>query len=103
MTYEEKIKEISRKLNSKQKLTENEIQTLVWNYDIEQNEGDSRRWTKTIETIIEFEGKNYSILWEQGLTEMQENEYYNQPVEVEKKEYDKIIHIVEWVTKEEVC
>lgn len=43
------------------------------------------------------------IYWESGLTECQENEYLEQPEEVERVEYDKLIpehyeHIVEWRT-----
>jgi hypothetical protein len=39
------------------------------------------------------------VEWEEGLTENQENEFYNQPYEVEKKTYEKTITVTEWVSK----
>jgi len=35
-----------------------------------------------METILIIEGKYFSIQWEKGLTENQENEFYDQPIEV---------------------
>ena len=60
----------------------------------------SGRWSSHMSTIIELpSGRLYSIDWENGLTEYQENEYpwdstgrwYHEPVEVEKVEEVKII------------
>lgn len=60
----------------------------------------SGRWSTHMSTIIELpSGRLFSIDWESGLTEYQENEYpwdstgrwYQEPVEVEKFEEVKII------------
>ena len=53
-------------------------------YEVETIEGDEGRWTRYIETIIEVNGRLFSINWERGLTEYQENSYDYQPVEVER-------------------
>lgn len=63
--------------------------------------GDDRRWTRTIESVCEIGGRYFKFCWEQGLTENQPDACYDNPVEVRKVEYDKVIpehtvHIVEW-------
>lgn len=75
------------KLKSGEKLNESEISTLVWDGirvdEIELGEG---RWTKGMKTIIDIDNELWAIDWSRGLTECQENEYYNQPYRVEKIE-----------------
>jgi hypothetical protein len=38
---------------------------------LEEIEGESGRWTQQMKTVFSFEGKNYSVSWERGLTEYQ--------------------------------
>lgn len=98
MTYEE---ELLNKIDSGEELTERELQTLIWEcYEVDRDYGENGRWTRGVTSVIELCGRYFEVYWEEGLTEYQENEYYDQPVEVEKKEYDKTIHVVEWVKKE---
>lgn len=52
-----------------------------------------------MESVVCLCGRYFSIYWEEGLTEYQPNEFYDQPEEVEKHEYDKTIHVVEWIPK----
>ena len=82
----------------------NERTLLAYAYDQEIEEGDNRRWSRPMTSITEVKGRYFKICWEEGLTEYQEDSCYEQPIEVEKVEYDKIIpehtaHIVEWVDK----
>lgn len=99
MTFEE---EMVGKIDSGEKLSEWELKNLVYNgNEVDIEYGEDRRWTRDMESIIKLGDRYFSIMWEQGLTECQENEFWNQPVEVEKKEYDKMIHVVEWVAKED--
>jgi len=98
MDWEEKRKEIIRKLENKEKLTEKELIQLL-DYEVDITEGENRRWSRTNESILEINSKFYCLVWEEGLTESQPNEFYEQPWEVGKKEYDKMIHVVEWVKK----
>ena len=67
-------------------------------------EGESRRWSRTVISIATVNGRYFKILWEEGLTECQDNSVWDAPIEVNKLEYDKIVpehtvHIVEWVEK----
>lgn len=91
------------KIDKDEDLTEDEIKRLVWDYEVEQEEGDSGRWTQSMTSYVKLLNRFFVIYWESGLTECQENEYLEQPEEVERVEYDKLIpehyeHVVEWRT-----
>lgn len=99
--YEEHFEEIMvAKILNGEKLTEREIKELVWDYEVDREEGDNRRWTRSVTSIVRLCDRYFSIDWEQGLTECQENEYYNQPYEVVKHTYEKTITVTEWVAVE---
>lgn len=86
------------KIDKGEKLTEKELKTLVFECnEVERNSGENRRWTRSIESIIELCGRFFAVIWEEGLTECQDNEFYDQPYEVEKKTYEKTITVTEWV------
>jgi len=54
---------------------------------VEEIEGENRRWTRTNEIILKADGRFFSITFEDGLTEGQEDEFYEQVAdEVERKE-----------------
>ena len=53
---------------------------------VEEIEGDDHRWQREIRTIIDVDGQLYAIDWMRGLTECQENEFYDQPYKVKKVE-----------------
>ena len=65
--------------------------------EVDRQEGENRRWTRTVSTIFEFEGNFYSLDWEEGLTESQENEYFCQPYEVEKQV--EMVEEINWIKK----
>lgn len=98
MNNEEKT--LMQKVKDGDKLTESERADLVWDeidYDghdfemIETIEGDDGRWYRVMQTIFKLDGQYYSILWDRGLTEYQENEYYNDPIPVKKIEKTVVI------------
>lgn len=95
--YEE---ELLKKIDSKEKLTKSEIREVL-EYEVESSYGDNRRWSRSVNTISQIGDRYFSTNWEEGLTEYQENEYYEQPVEVQKKTYEKTITVTEWVPVEE--
>lgn len=100
--YEKHFEEIMvQKLSEKKSLSEREISTLVNEYGIESSYGENRRWTRSVSTVVKLLDKYYWINWEEGLTEYQSNEYFDQPYEVERHEYEKVIKVVEWVRKDE--
>ena len=102
------IEEFESKLKNKT-FTEEELQELVQDY-LFTNQGDRieyeiidtiydnelNRWSRNVQTIIKYKNKYYSILWEEGLTEYQDNGFYRQPYEVIKK--TKVIEQDYWIS-----
>lgn len=95
-------KEMLEKIDAGEKLSESELAELCNEHSIWYQEGDKGRWTKSIESIVDLDGRYFSIIWECGLTEYQENEFWNQPVEVRKHTYEKIIKVTEWIPIDEI-
>lgn len=86
------------KIDKGELLTESEIRSLVWeSEEVDRGYGENRRWTRSVTSIVNLCGRYFAIPWEEGLTECQENEYYYQPYEVEKKTSTKTITVTEWV------
>ena len=89
------------KIDKGEKLNEKELKTLVFEFkEVDREYGENRRWTRSVYSVIELCGRYFRICWEEGLTEYQENEFYYQPEEVEKKTYEKTITVTKWVKKE---
>lgn len=70
------------KYDNKEPLTEKEIRELIWNYDYERIEGENRRWNRWVDVIIKLKDRYFTVGFDEGLTEMQPNEYYTDIVEV---------------------
>ena len=63
---------------------------------VEEIEGENRRWTRTNQVIVQGpSGKYYSYLYEEGLTEMQENYFYGDSA-VEVEPVEKTVTVKEW-------
>lgn len=80
-------------------LTEEGLRTLVFFYSTEKEYGETHRWHREVTSIVKLGNRYFAVKWYQGLTEMQENEFFDQPYEVELKEYEKTITVKEWVKK----
>lgn len=94
-TWEERM---LKKLENGEELSESEISNLTFELPIEyEEEGDNRRWSKSRLTVVDLLGNLYAIDWDEGLTENQENEFYNQPYKV-RLEQEEII-VKETITK----
>lgn len=95
--YNEHFEEIMlKKIDNGENLTEKELRRLALEHDIERDYGDNRRWTRGVTSIVQIGNRFFEINWEEGLTEYQENEFYEQPYEVEKHTYEKTITVTEW-------
>lgn len=95
-------KEFLQRYDNKEEFTESELADL--RDDLEEvgtSYGDNRRWLRTAITIFKIEGRYFALEWEEGLTEMQENQYYNQPYEVYPTEKVQTITVIAWNKKEE--
>lgn len=82
-----------QKIDNKEDLSDNEICELVCGYEHYEyrKTGDDRRWSRTITSYIQLGERWFEIQWEEGLTEMQENSYYDQPVEVNLKTWEEVV------------
>lgn len=85
------------KIDRGEKLTEDEISDFVNelpHYDEEY--GDNRRWSRGVTTYVQTtDGRFFRVNWEEGLTEYQENSYWEQPVEVALHEEEKTVVVIE--------
>ena len=87
---------VFNKIMNHEALTEDEVKTLIWDYEVDYEEGDSGRWTRGMTTIVELNGHYFSINWQAGLTEYQENEYFDfYPTEVELVE--QVVKVTNWM------
>lgn len=84
--YEMKYDKINHKL-----ITDNESErSELLNYEINQERGDSGRWEEEIRSIIQLDPSDsidgidkprlFKMNWQRGLTEMQENEFYDDDI-----------------------
>lgn len=95
--------EIVKKIDSKEKLTEQEIENLIYESEqVYEEEGDDHRWTRDIFTVVKLCGRYFGIYWSQGLTECQENEYYDQPFEVACENKTEVVRREIWKPIDEV-
>lgn len=92
-------KELLKKIDNGEDLTRSELCDIIFEFEVENKKGENRRWSRSVRTISKIGDRYFATNWEQGLTESQENEYYEQPIEVEKKTYEKTITVTEWIEK----
>lgn len=101
--YEEHFEEIMvKKIDTQEKLSKTEICRLICDYEIEKIVGENRRWLRSVRSIVKLCGRTFEIDWEEGLTECQENEYYEQPYEVFNNKKIIVSNITEWTAKKPV-
>lgn len=92
LTWEQRM---LHKIKNKEELTEKEIKELVYSFnEVYVEEGEDRRWSKPMLTVIDLEGKLVAIEWEQGLTENQGNEFYEQPYLVRIETEEKMVKTI---------
>lgn len=88
---------ILEKLDRHENLTIRELKYLVYECEIDTIEGEDGRWTRSVTTIAKLGGRTFSIDWGRGLTEMQENEFFDQPMEVFKHEHEETVTVTDWL------
>lgn len=78
--------------------SESELGSLRWEFpEVETIYGENRRWSRSAQTIFEVQGRLFALDWDEGLTESQDHEFFEQPYEVEKR--TKTIVVNEYVKK----
>lgn len=87
---------IIEKLYQGEVLLEKELKAIAlgWGYTekeigdyefVNEIEGELNRWTQDMRTIFRVDDDYWCIPWQRGLTEYQENEFYDQPYRVVPK------------------
>ncbi len=66
---------------------------------VDETYGDRHRWTESVNTVFQVGERYFCLEWEKGLTELQENQYYEQPYEVYPVTEEKIIKITHYEKK----
>lgn len=101
---DKKINIIENKILNGEELTKTERKYCAWGEVgeyVEEIEGCDHRWTREMQTIFKIGEQYYAIDWMSGLTEMQDNEYWDDPYKVERKEEVATTTIVSYVPVEE--
>ena len=90
---------VEKKLKNKEELDDDEMGTLLNNFEeVYEEEGENRRWSQGMLTVVKVDEDLYAIEWDKGLTEMQEDSFYEQPYKV-KLETEEVVIIKTNVVK----
>ena len=74
---------VLNKFDKGEQFTEKELRDIRWSFkEIDTSYGENRRWSRSARTILEIGDRYFALDWEEGLTEYQEDEFYNQPIEL---------------------
>lgn len=82
--------------------SKDELEELFYDFDGEvilEEKGDNRRWFYTQTNIVKVGNRFFAISADIGLTENHENEFYEQPFEVEVKTIEKLVTEITWTKK----
>lgn len=85
--------ECLEKIENGIRLTEKELCELVEKHSIYDEYVDSKSYDISVNSVIEIHGRYFSILWGEGRTNYDPNNFFEQPVEVEKHEHKEVITI----------
>ncbi|OCG62453.1 hypothetical protein A9G48_08555 [Gilliamella sp. wkB18] len=94
-------KEILRKIDNNEWLTECEVKRLIRDcYAVDSIDVRSGDWTVYKQEIIKLGCRTFRVNWERGLTECQDDLFESQ-IPVEVKQITKMVEIAEWVELEQ--
>lgn len=82
-------------------ISKQDLKTLVFECnEIQRDYGDNRRWLRSVNSYIQVKDRIICVPWEEGLTEMQENEFFDKPYFVKKHTYEKTVTVTEFVPED---
>lgn len=97
-----KEQEIISKIKNKEQFSPEEIEIIRWDYpEVWEEEYDEHRWQREVSTVVKIGEYFVRIDWMRGLTESQENDFWEQPYFVKQHKYTKTIEVEEWVVLDE--
>lgn len=90
-------KELLYKIKNKIKFTEEEVMEIITfksklfsSKDLEYvdyNPQENRRWSRSVNLVYQVDDINFMLSFEEGLTEYQENDYFEQVAIIVEKDY----------------
>lgn len=87
------------KIDNNMKLYNDELYDLLeFEIDDYREYGDNNRWDRSVSSICKLCNRYFKLNWFEGLTEMQENSFFEQPYEVKRIEYEKTIVVTKWIS-----
>ena len=95
--WDEYDTEVIKKIELGLKLSRDELKYLAMDCEYVSEVLDTGRWAEKVRTIAKVHDRFFALEWERGLTECQENEFWNQPCEVKPHKYEKMVTITEWI------
>ena len=93
------LDEFVERFDKGERFDESDISELVFAYGKEVWVGEPHRWSTPVQSVISVGDRLFAVDWFRANTEMQENEFYEQPYEV--KAVKKMIEVTEYVKVEE--
>jgi len=93
------LDEFVERFDKGERFDERDISELVFAYGKEVWAGEPHRWSTPVQSVIRAGDRLFAIDWQRANTEMQENEFWEQPYEV--KEVTKMVEVKEYVKLEE--
>lgn len=90
---------IINKYDSKEALTPRDIRILVEEFEWERKEHEKRRWSRWVDVVVKLENRFFRVGYDEGLTEMQDNEYDDTSIE-EVVPVETTIVVTDWVVKQ---
>lgn len=85
---------------NKKDLSERELRDLL-DYEVDRSYGDNRRWTRGVSSILKLCEHLFELDWDEGLTEYQDDVFFDQPYEVVKEEKQVMTTVVAYVPLKE--
>ena len=85
---------------NKKDLSEREFRNLL-DYEVDRSYGDNRRWTREVSSILKLCGHLFELDWDEGLTEYQDDVFFDLPYEVVKEEKQVTTTVVTYVPLKE--
>lgn len=81
--------------------SEADLEELVFESSCEEIMGEEGRWYRNVTSILKFDGRVFCINWQEGLTEMQPNDFWEQPKEVFVKTELVTVEKTSYISKKE--
>lgn len=80
-----------------------ELEEMAFDCDeVEEHRGEVWKRMQSMETIFAVDGRYFSLSWCRDLSDYGDHEFYNQPEEVVLHEYEKVVHVKEWVSRKRI-